>query len=137
MRARSKLTESAKVAQRAFRESSKDSNGERENDVLNKALQTKQQRGRFHGVSSKVTWKEGFPQHKSMYRKRKTTSTPHAEVKELKRQLRSEVLADLRLVLEASSVQFPDISEVMSDEECRSSLASTAAGVDLQSSQTR
>jgi hypothetical protein len=41
MRARSKLTESAKVAQRAFRESSKDSNGERENDVLNKALQTK------------------------------------------------------------------------------------------------
>jgi hypothetical protein len=72
-----------------------------------------------------------------MYRKRKTTSTPHVEVKELKRQLRSEVLADLRLVLEASSVQFPGISEVMSDEECRSSLASTAAGVDLQSSRTR
>jgi hypothetical protein len=48
MRARSKLTESddvsfysqstADVAQRALRESSEDSNGERENDALSKAL---------------------------------------------------------------------------------------------------
>jgi hypothetical protein len=51
------------VPQRALRESSEDSNGERENDALSKALQTKEQRGRVHGVSSKVTWKEGFPQH--------------------------------------------------------------------------
>jgi hypothetical protein len=116
------------VAQRAFRESSEESNGERENDALSKALQTKQQRGRVHGVSSKVTWKEGFPQHKSMYRKRKIISTPQVEVEELKRQLRMEVLGDLRPILEASGVQFPNISGVMSDEEHRSSLASTTVG---------
>jgi hypothetical protein len=49
------------VAQRALRESSEDSNGDRENDALSKALQTKEQRGYVHDVSSKVTWKEGFP----------------------------------------------------------------------------
>jgi hypothetical protein len=65
MRARSKLTESGDVSfysqstmdvtQRDLRESSKDSNGERENDTLSKALQTKEQRGRVRGVSSKMT----------------------------------------------------------------------------------
>jgi hypothetical protein len=79
MRAHSKLTKSSDVsfyshstmdvAQRALRESSEDSNGERENDALSKALQTKEQRGHVHGVSGKVTWKEGFPEHKSMYQK--------------------------------------------------------------------
>jgi hypothetical protein len=44
------------------------------------------------GISSKVTWKEGFSKHKSMYRKRKMTSTPHVDVEELKRQLRRELL---------------------------------------------
>jgi hypothetical protein len=53
IRARSKLIESgdvrfyshstSEVAQRALRESSEDSNGERENDTLTKALQTKEQ----------------------------------------------------------------------------------------------
>jgi hypothetical protein len=52
MRAHSKLIESgdvrfysqsiSKVAQRALRESGEDSNGEGENDALNKALQTKE-----------------------------------------------------------------------------------------------
>jgi hypothetical protein len=73
------------VAQRSLRESSEDSNGERENNTLDKALQTKEQRGCVCGVSSKVTWKEGFLQHKSMYRKWKTTSTPLVAVEELKR----------------------------------------------------
>jgi hypothetical protein len=48
------------VAQRALRESSEDSNGERKNDTLIKALQTKEQCGRVRDVSSKLTWKEGF-----------------------------------------------------------------------------
>jgi hypothetical protein len=53
MRAHSKLTElgdvsfysynTSEVAQRALRESSEDSNGERENDALTRALQTKEQ----------------------------------------------------------------------------------------------
>jgi hypothetical protein len=52
MRVHSKLTElgdvsfysqnTSKVIQRALRESSEDSNGERENDALSKALQTKE-----------------------------------------------------------------------------------------------
>jgi hypothetical protein len=60
MCASSKLTESgdvrfysqsiADVAQRALRESNKDSNGERENDALSMTLQTKEQRGRVRGV---------------------------------------------------------------------------------------
>jgi hypothetical protein len=65
MCAYSKLTESGDVsyysqsptdiAQRALTESSEHSNGERENDALSKSLQTKEQQGRVHGVSSKVT----------------------------------------------------------------------------------
>jgi hypothetical protein len=65
MYAHSKLTESgnvnfysqsySEVAQRALRESSKDSNDERKNDALTKALQTKEQRGCVHGVFSKLT----------------------------------------------------------------------------------
>jgi hypothetical protein len=35
-----------------------------------------------------------------MYRKQKMTSTPHVDVEELKRQLRREVLGDMRPILE-------------------------------------
>jgi hypothetical protein len=62
-----------------------------------------------------------------MYRKRKMILTPYVDVEELKRQLRREVLGDLRPILEAQGIQFPDIGLVMSDEERRSSLASIAA----------
>jgi hypothetical protein len=65
MRAHSKLTESgdisfysqstSEVAQRALRESSEDSNDERENDNVTKALQTMEQRGCVRGVSNKLT----------------------------------------------------------------------------------
>jgi hypothetical protein len=105
MRARPKLTESgdvsfysqsiSEVAQRTLWESSKDSNGETENDALTKALQMKEQRGCVHGVSSKLIWKEGFLEHKSLYRKWKMTSTPHVDMEELKRQWRRELLGDL------------------------------------------
>jgi hypothetical protein len=137
MRAHSKLTELAdvsfysqstsEVAQTALRESSEDSNGERENDALTKAMQTKGQRGCVHGVFSKLTCKEDFLEHKSMYRKRKITSTPQVDVEELKRQLRREPLGDLRPILETQGIQFLHINGVMSDEERRSRFASTAA----------
>jgi hypothetical protein len=65
MHAHSKLTElgnvsfysqsTSEVDQRALRESSEDSNGERENNTLTNALQTKEQGSRIHGVSSKLT----------------------------------------------------------------------------------
>jgi hypothetical protein len=45
----------SEVAQRALRESSEYSNGDRENNALTKALQTKEQRDRVRGVSCKLT----------------------------------------------------------------------------------
>jgi hypothetical protein len=42
--------------------------------------------------------------------------------------LRREVLGDLRPILEAQGIQFPDIGGVMSDEERRSIFASIAVG---------
>jgi hypothetical protein len=63
-----------------------------------------------------------------MYRKQKMISTPHVDMEELKRQLRRELLGDMRPRLEAQGIQFPDIHLVMSDEERSSSLASIAAG---------
>jgi hypothetical protein len=92
------------VAQRALRESSEDSNGERENDTLTKALQTKEQRARVCGVCSKLIWKEGFLKHNSMYRKQKMTSTPQVYVEELKRLLKRELLGDLKPILEAQGI---------------------------------
>ncbi len=90
----SKLTESddvsfysqsiVEVTQRALRESSEDSNGEREKDDLTKALQTKEQQCHVRGVSSKMIWKEDFSEHKSMFQKRKMTSTPQVDLLELK-----------------------------------------------------
>jgi hypothetical protein len=75
-----------------------------------------------------MTCKRSFSEHKSMYQKQKITSTPQVDMEELKRQLRREVLGDLRPILEAQGIQFPDIGGVMSDEEHRSSLASIAGG---------
>jgi hypothetical protein len=63
-----------------------------------------------------------------MHRKQKMTSTPHIDVKELKRQLRRGLLGDLRPILEAQGIQFVDIGGVMSEEKRRSSLTSTARG---------
>jgi hypothetical protein len=63
-----------------------------------------------------------------MYWKRKMNLTPQVDMEELKRQLRREVLGDLRPILEAQGIQFPNIGGVRSDEERRSSLAFTAGG---------
>jgi hypothetical protein len=55
----------SKVAQRALRESNKDSNGEREMTPSPKPY--KPRSNKVGGVSNKLTWKEGFLKHKSMY----------------------------------------------------------------------
>jgi hypothetical protein len=136
MCARSKLTESgdvnfynqstSKVAQTALMESREDSNGERENVALTKPCKPRSNEVMF--VVFPVSWsvRRVFLEHKSMYRKQKMTSTPQVDVEELERQLRREVLADLRPILEAQGIQFSDIGGVMSDKECRNSIASTA-----------
>jgi hypothetical protein len=51
----------------------------------------------------------------------------HVDVEELKRQLRRELLSDLKPILESQGIQCLDIAGIMSEEEHRSSLASTAA----------
>jgi hypothetical protein len=49
-------------------------------------------------------------------------------MEELKRHLKRKLLGDLRPILKAQGIQFPDIAGVMSKEECRSILASIARG---------
>jgi hypothetical protein len=49
-------------------------------------------------------------------------------MEELKRHLKRKLLGDLRPILEAQGIQFPDIAGVMSKEECRSILTSIARG---------
>jgi hypothetical protein len=49
------------------------------------------------------------------------------DMEELKRQLRRELLGDLKPILESQGIQFPNIAGIMSEEERRSSLASIAA----------
>jgi hypothetical protein len=56
------------------------------------------------------------------------TSTPQVDMEELKRQLRREPVGDLRPILEARGIKFPDTGRVMSDKEHRSSFVSTARG---------
>jgi hypothetical protein len=63
-----------------------------------------------------------------MYQKRKTISTTQVDVEELKRQLRRELLGDMRSILKARGIKFPGIGGVMSEEERRSSFASVAGG---------
>jgi hypothetical protein len=48
------------------------------------------------------------------------------DMEELKRQLRGELLGDLKPILESQGLQFPNIAGIMSEEEHRSNLASTA-----------
>jgi hypothetical protein len=52
--------------------------------------------------------------------------TTGVDVEELKRQLRREIVGDMKPILESQGIQLPDIARVMSKEERRSSLASTA-----------
>jgi hypothetical protein len=60
-----------------------------------------------------------------MYQKQKISLKSYVDMEELKRQLRREVLGNLRPILEAQGKQFPDIGGVMSDKECSSNFAST------------
>jgi hypothetical protein len=137
MRARSKLTEIGKityytqstkeVAQMGLRESSQGSNeDERENHVLSRALGSKEQQGYVRGVSSKLTWNEGFLAHKSSYRKQKMVPSAKVDIEKIKRQVRIQLLRDLMPIFESQGLPMPDIGVVVNEEERRSSLASTA-----------
>jgi hypothetical protein len=143
MHAQSKLTEigeityynqsTEEVAQRDLRESSQGSNeDERESDTLSRALGTKEQRGCVCGVSSKLMWNEGFPAHKSSYRKWKMVSSAMVDIGEIKRQVRIQHLRDLRPIFESQGLPVPDIGAAGNEEERRSSLASITAAPNIE-----
>jgi hypothetical protein len=114
--------------QRGLRESSQGSNeDERENDALSRALGTKEQRCRVRSVSSKLMWNEGFPAHKLMFRKRKMVSSATVDIEEIKRQVRIQLLGELRPIFESQGLPVSDIGAVGNEKEHRSSLASIAA----------
>jgi hypothetical protein len=76
-------------------------------------------------VSSKLTWNEDFPAHKSSYRKRKMVPSTTVDIEEIKRQVRIQLLGDLRPIFESQRLPMLDIGAVGNEEERRSSLAST------------
>jgi hypothetical protein len=138
MRARSRLmedgsisfysTSAEEVAQRALMESSQGSNeGEREFDALTRALGTYEQRGRVRGVSSQMTWKEGFSEHKGSYRKRTRVSSSKVDIEEIKRELKMEMFGELKPIFESQGLSFPDLPGMRMTEERRSSFTSAAA----------
>jgi hypothetical protein len=49
------------------------------------------------------------------------------DIEEIKRQVRIQLLGDLRPIFESQRLPMPDIGAVGNEEECRSSLASTVA----------
>jgi hypothetical protein len=83
-------------------------------------------------VSSKLTWKEGFPAHKSSYRKQKMVSSATVDIEEIKRQVTIQLLGDLRLIFESQGLSVPDIGVAGNEEEYRSSLASTVAALNTE-----
>jgi hypothetical protein len=48
------------------------------------------------------------------------------DIEEIKRQVRIQLLGDLRPIFESQGLSVPDIGAVGNEKECRSSLASTA-----------
>jgi hypothetical protein len=121
------------VAQRVLRESSQGSNEDkRENDAHFRALGTKEQRGCIHGVSIKLTWNEGFSTHKLSYRKQKMVSSATIDIEEIKRQVRIQLLGDLRPIFESQGLPVFDIGAVGNEEERKSSLASTATAPNIE-----
>jgi hypothetical protein len=53
-------------------------------------------------------------------------SSATIDIEEIKRQVRIQLLGDLRLLFESQGLPMPDIGAVENEEERRSSLASTA-----------
>ena len=68
----------------------------RENDVLTQCLGPEQP-GRMWGVSSYNGWKEAWPGHLGMYRKRRKISS--ADLQTIKDELRAEVTQDILSML--------------------------------------
>jgi hypothetical protein len=83
-------------------------------------------------VSNKLMWNEGFPAHKLSYRKRKMVPSATVDIEESKRQMRIQLLGDLRPIFESRRLPMLDIGAVGNEEERRSSFASTTAAPHIE-----
>jgi hypothetical protein len=75
---------------------------------------------------------EGFLAHKSSYQKWKMVQSAMVDIVEIKRQVRIQLLGDLRPIFESQRLPMPGIGAVGNEEECRSSLASTVAAPNIE-----
>jgi hypothetical protein len=83
-------------------------------------------------VSSKLTLNEDFLAHKLSYRKWKMVPSATIGIEEIKRQVKIQLLGDLRPIFESQGLPMPDIGAIGNEEERRSSLASTAAAPNIE-----
>nr|ABG22576.1 transposon protein, putative, CACTA, En/Spm sub-class [Oryza sativa Japonica Group] len=81
------------VAEQASQSEVESAPKRREDDILTKALGTKEHPGRTRGIGSDVPWKHGLPQYSSQYRKRKVSKEERDA--RLKAELKVEVIQEL------------------------------------------
>ena len=95
----------------------------RENDVLTQCLGPEQP-GRVRGVSSYNGWKEAWPRHLGMYRKRRKISS--ADLQTIKDELRAEVTQDILSMLASQGLQIVPLSRNTSPAPRRRSSCASA-----------
>jgi hypothetical protein len=72
--------------------------GQREYDVLSQCLGRPKKPVHVRGVSSYRGWKDAWPQHVEMYRKRKRTKTDALiDTEKIKEQIKQELVAEMRM----------------------------------------
>nr|AAM18174.1 Unknown protein [Oryza sativa Japonica Group]AAP52769.1 transposon protein, putative, CACTA, En/Spm sub-class [Oryza sativa Japonica Group] len=87
------------VAEQASQSEVESAPKRREDDILTKALGTKEHPGRTRGIGSDVPWKHGLPQYRSQYRKRKVSKEERDA--RLKAELKVEVIQELEASMDA------------------------------------
>nr|CAJ14990.1 OSJNBb0018A10.19 [Oryza sativa Japonica Group] len=87
------------VAEQASQSEVESAPKRREDDILTKALGTKEHPGRTRGIGSDVPWKHGLPQYSSQYRKRKVSKEERDA--RLKAELKVEVIQELEASMNA------------------------------------
>ena len=87
------------VAEQASQSEVESAPKRREDDILTKALGTKEHPGRTRGIGSDVPWKHGLPQYRSQYRKRKVSKEERDA--RLKAELKVEVIQELEASMNA------------------------------------
>lgn len=87
------------VAEQASQSEVESAPKRREDDILTKALGTKEHPGRTRGIGVDVPWKHGLPEYSSQYRKRKVSKEERDA--RLKAELKLEVIQELQADMDA------------------------------------